>query len=195
MGSSHREKVSVNNEKRLCNRTCPTTVWAILWVVSTSFCSYARGYSTAAFQDAVFRRHWHTREMPGLWGSLWLGSEAPILLGPLCCWGLVVYLIRAFAKLLQSCPSLCDPMDHSLPGSSVHGILQARILEWAAMPSSRGSSWPRDGSCVSYLHWLAGSLPLAPPGKSVYLIHEDKILPIWFMRVYTHTHTHTHTHG
>ena len=44
------------------------------------------------------------------------------------------------AKLLQSCPALCDPMDHSPPGSSVHGILQARILEWVAISSSRGSS-------------------------------------------------------
>ena len=44
------------------------------------------------------------------------------------------------AKSLQSCPTLCDPMDCSPPGSSVHGILQARILEWVAMPSSRGSS-------------------------------------------------------
>ena len=41
------------------------------------------------------------------------------------------------AKSLQSCPTLCDPMDHRPPGSSVHGILQARILEGAAMPSSR----------------------------------------------------------
>ena len=47
-------------------------------------------------------------------------------------------------KLLQSCPILCDPMDCSPPGSSVHGILQARILEWVAMSSSRGSSQPRD---------------------------------------------------
>ena len=44
----------------------------------------------------------------------------------------------------QLCPALCDPMDCSLPASSVHGILQARILEWVAMPSSRGSSPPRD---------------------------------------------------
>ena len=41
------------------------------------------------------------------------------------------------AKLLQSCLTLCDPMDCSLPGSSVHWILQARILQWVAMPSSR----------------------------------------------------------
>ena len=44
----------------------------------------------------------------------------------------------------QSCLTLCDPVDCSPPGSSVHGILQARILEWAAMPSSRESSQPRD---------------------------------------------------
>ena len=56
-----------------------------------------------------------------------------------------VYLLElnfCSAKLLQSCPTLCDPMDCSPPGSSVHGILQARVLEWAAMPSSRGSSKP-----------------------------------------------------
>ena len=44
----------------------------------------------------------------------------------------------------QSCLTLCDPMDYSSPGSSVHEIVQARILDWAAMPSSRGSSWPRE---------------------------------------------------
>ena len=43
-------------------------------------------------------------------------------------------------KSLESCLILCDPMDCSPPGSSVHGILQARILEWVAMPSSKGSS-------------------------------------------------------
>ena len=45
---------------------------------------------------------------------------------------------------LRSCPTLCNPVDCSPPGSSVHGMLQAGILEWVAMPSSRGSSWPRD---------------------------------------------------
>ena len=43
----------------------------------------------------------------------------------------------------------CDPMDYSPPGSSVHGIFQARILEWVAIPFSRGSSWPRDRTRVS----------------------------------------------
>ena len=55
------------------------------------------------------------------------------------------------ANLLQSCPTLCDPMDCSPPGSSVHGILQARILEWVAMPSSRRSSQPRDWNHISYV--------------------------------------------
>ena len=49
------------------------------------------------------------------------------------------------AKLLQSCLILCSSMDCSPPGSSVYGILQARILECIAISSSRGSSWPRDG--------------------------------------------------
>ena len=51
----------------------------------------------------------------------------------------------------QLCPSLCDPMDCSLPASFVHGILQARILEWAAISFPRGSSWPRDWTQVSYI--------------------------------------------
>ena len=53
------------------------------------------------------------------------------------------------AKSLQSCPILCDAMDCNLPGSSAHGILQARILEWVAMPFSRGSSQPRNPAQVS----------------------------------------------
>ena len=55
------------------------------------------------------------------------------------------------AKSLQECPAVCSPVDWGLPGSSVHGILQARILEWVTMPSSRGSSPPRDRTCISYV--------------------------------------------
>ena len=74
-------------------------------------------------------------------------------------------------KSLQSCPAFCDPMDYSLPGYSVHGILQARILEWVTMPSSKGSSQPTDrtqGSnshLLCLLHWQMCSLSLVPPGK------------------------------
>ena len=58
--------------------------------------------------------------------------------------------ISVCAKSLQLCTALCDPMDCSPSGSSVHGILQARILEWVAIPFSKGSSWPRDRTHISY---------------------------------------------
>ena len=51
----------------------------------------------------------------------------------------------------KSCPTLCDPTDCSLPGSSVHGILWAKILEWVAISFSRGSSRPRDQTQVSHI--------------------------------------------
>ena len=73
------------------------------------------------------------------------GSTDPLrqVLHPPC------ILCVCYAKLLQLCLTLCDPVDCNPPGSSVHGILQARILEWVAMPSSRGSSQPRDWTHVS----------------------------------------------
>ena len=72
------------------------------------------------------------------------------------------------AKSLQSCLSLCDPVDCSPPSSSVYGIPQAWILEWVAMPSSRGSSWPRDRTHIShiYLYLQVGFLPLCFPRGS-----------------------------
>ena len=54
-------------------------------------------------------------------------------------------------KVAQLCPTLSDPMDCKLPGSSVHGILQARILEWVAVPFSRGASVSRDRTQVSHI--------------------------------------------
>ena len=56
---------------------------------------------------------------------------------------------RVRAQSLQSCPILCNPMDCSPAGSSVHGILQVRILEWVAIFFSRGSSWSTDQACIS----------------------------------------------
>ena len=73
-------------------------------------------------------------------------------------------------KLLQSCPTLCDCMDCSPPGSSVYGILQARTQERVAMLSSRRSYWLKNQTHIfcllCLLNWQAGSLPLVPPGKS-----------------------------
>ena len=59
--------------------------------------------------------------------------------------------LQLCAKSLQSCLTLCNPMDCSLPGFFVHGILQARILEWVAISFSRRSSRPRDRTSISYI--------------------------------------------
>ena len=70
------------------------------------------------------------------------------------------------AQSLSRVQLFCDPMDYRLPGSSVPGILQARMLEWVAMPSSRGSSPPRDGTHVSCVSCIAdGFLTAEPPVK------------------------------
>ena len=74
------------------------------------------------------------------------------------------------AQLLESCPTLCDPMDSSPPSFSVHGILQAGILKWVAISSSRGSSQPRDqthGSCIG--RFLTSELPGKPMSLFTYL--------------------------
>ena len=86
-------------------------------------------------------------------------SVAAVDLALCWCWKRVC--VRA--QTLQSCPTLCDPMDFSPPGTLIHGILQVSILEWVAMPSFRGSSWPRDWilvSCIASRFFTA-----KPPGK------------------------------
>ena len=75
------------------------------------------------------------------------------------------------AKLLQLCPSLWDPMDSNPPGSPMHRILQARILEQVAMPFSRGI-FPTQGSNpypLCLLYHQTGSLPLVPRGKPIFM--------------------------
>ena len=81
--------------------------------------------------------------------------------------GLYCYYDSLHTKSLQLCLTLCHPVDCSLPGSSVHGILKARILEWCH--AFLQGIFPTQGSnpyLLCLLHWQAGSSPLAPPGKS-----------------------------
>ena len=80
-------------------------------------------------------------------------------------------IILCVCVCVQSCLTLCDPMDYSPPGSSVHGLFQARILEWvASRGSSRGSSRPRDRTCVSCVCVSCGGFfTTVPPGKRVYM--------------------------
>ena len=80
--------------------------------------------------------------------------------------------LKVKVLVAQSCPTLCDPRDCSLPGSSVHGILQARILEWVSIPFSRGPSQPRDWTQVSC---IAGKFfTIWATGETGGLLREDE---------------------
>ena len=79
----------------------------------------------------------------------------------------------AAAKLLQSCPTLCNPIDGSPPGSSVPGILQARILEWVAISFSNACMHAKSlQSCLT----LCDPMDSSPPGSSVHGILQARVL-------------------
>ena len=96
-----------------------------------------------------------------------------------------------WSEVAQSCLTLCNPMDCSLPGFSVYGIFQARVLEWVAISFSRGSSWPRDRTQVSriasrhFTLWATREditklncfLPLCLPATWLWLSHESRWFP------------------
>ena len=94
--------------------------------------------------------------------------------------------VKSESEVAQSCPTLCDSMDRSLPGSSIHGIFQARILEQIAISYFR--DLPNQGlnsRLLRLLHWQADSLSLAPPGKPQCLVvavshsvMSDSLLPL-----------------
>ena len=93
---------------------------------------------------------WTTRKVPawpfkpqGKTYFPWIGWER--------CWGAGRGNESVKVLITQSCPTLCNPMDCTRPSSSVHGIFQARILEWVAIPFSRGSSLPKDQTQVSHI--------------------------------------------
>ena len=106
--------------------------------------------ASVSWNSLLFCYNIHWRD----WMNEWVKSS-PYTSHPLMseCW------------VAQSCPTLCDPTDCSPPGSSVHGILQARILEWVAISFSRGSSWLRDRTlhCRQILYCLSHQgRPLTP---------------------------------
>ena len=105
------------------------STWLRLW-----FCNFPVGLATAiswAFYSRVGETQWN-------WPFQYRGSSP---------------CLRAIASVVSDC---LRPMDCSPPGSSVRGILQARTLQWVAVPSSRGSSWPRDPTCISEVSYIAG---------------------------------------
>ena len=98
-------------------------------------------------------------------------------------WGTSLSLswVWVLCLITQLCLTLCELMDDSQPGFSVHGIIRARILEWVVIFSSRGCSWPRDHTCLScvlLLLWQLDSLPLSHLGS--FLLEEDgRLLPVF----------------
>ena len=81
----------------------------------------------------------------------------------------------AAAKLLQSCPTLCDPIDSSPPGSSIHGILQARTLEWVAISFSNAWKWKGKVKLLSRVR-LSNPMDCSLPGSSVHGIFQASVL-------------------
>ena len=93
-------------------------------------------------------------------------------------------------SVTQSCQNLCNPIDCSLSSSSIHGILQARILEWVAIFFSRGSSQPRDQTrLLCFLHWQASSLPLCHLGSLPALLETVFSLECLFLSQNQHQRT------
>ena len=82
----------------------------------------------------------------------------------------------AAAKLLQSCPTLCDPIDGSPPDSPVTGILQARILEWVAISFSSAWKWKVKVKSLSPVQLLATPMDCSPPGSSAHGIFQARVL-------------------
>ena len=90
------------------------------------------------------------------WATSWLyhlcsfySSQSTLTCRYLSSWSLLWAELKVKVLVTQSCPTLCDPMDYRPPGSSVHGILQARILEWVAVSFSSGSYLQTQVSCMT----------------------------------------------
>ena len=105
--------------------------------------------SRTRLSDFTFTSHFHALEKEMATHSSVLAWRIPGTWEPVGLLSMGSHRVGHDCRDLAACPTLCDPMDCSLPGSSVHGILKARILEWMAISFSRGSSWPRDRTWVS----------------------------------------------
>ena len=98
--------------------------------------------------SSLYQRRIRNSYLTNIWGSIFFrasGYDSGI------CAVLSRSVVLVLCEVAQSCPTLCDPVDCSPPGSSVHGIFQARVLEWGAISFSRRSSPPRDRTRVSHI--------------------------------------------
>ena len=96
-------------------------------------------------------------------------------------------LAAAAAKSLQSCPTLCDPIDGSPPGSPVPGVLQARTLEWVAISFSNAWKWKVKVKSLSRVWLFAIPMDCSPPGSSSHEIFQTRVLEWVAMRLGTMT--------
>ena len=119
--------------------------------------------------EAPSLNHWTTREV--------LVSFLPVgALGGKPEYQQYLFILSESESVSQLFLTLCDPMDCSLPGPSVHGMSQARILEWVAIPSfSRGSSWPRDWTRVSCIVCVCGGGAVRGCRILYYLSHQGSL--------------------
>ena len=127
-------------------------------------------------------KQWRTLEKSGwalIFSDLWWVDDV-------CGRCMVRGKIEKESEVAQSCPTLCNPVDCSLPGSSIHGISEARILEWIAISFSRGSFQPRDGtwvSCITGKRFTVWATREAPnEGKQ-----KPKLNIVWFLLCETST--------
>ena len=133
------KKITQNWEiKIICNCTLPHR-WKIMGSLFAIQCRQEEIYSFNPKSNICWPHgKWKDKSTSPGGGNLWSVSG-------MC----ITKEHKKNAEVAQSCLTLCNPMDCSLPGSSIHGIFQARILEWVAISFSRRSSWPRDWTRVS----------------------------------------------
>ena len=153
------------------------TEWSLFVSTQQTSSLWSQWRSSGAFQGVEeTQKRWHCRgiEMLRPWTEFFLViilfsflKKVSLYLlthQQMWIWTWVMFTIieMKWSEFSQSCLTFCDPMDCSQPGSSVHGIFQARILEWVAISFSRGSSQPRDWTQVSR---IAGRCFTDPPRK------------------------------
>ena len=131
------------------------------------------------------RANANQEELSWTWGKgmrcrqCWQGKNLLTKLANLnkfCYWKSSVIRTTAAAKSLQSCPTLCDPMDCSLPGFSVHGILQARTLEWVTISFSNAWKWKVKVKLLQSCPTLCDPMDCSLPGSSIHGIFQATVL-------------------
>ena len=139
-------------------------LWAVTWWLWCGHLGFRKMRSNAGRKKGVRQLLICTASCQV---KTWLSESCSWTLGALTWRRVKDACVSVVCMLTQSCLTLCDPWDYSPPGSSVHAILQARVLGWVAMPSTRGSFWPRDWTHVSCISCTAGGFfttePLGKP--------------------------------